>query len=404
MRLARRIKNKIEQIKNESGEIIDGAEKMGLKTLIRQSAKAAAAGLLDLSGMGWALTRSARRASGGRRVLIVAFHRVVEDVAAEARLAIPGLLIGARAFEAQLDALHRAGFDVVELERALQILSGETTSSRDVAVVTFDDGYGDVFANALPILRRRGQCATVYLASGCVDSGQPFPHDRLYALLLSHLFEPPRPYRLAREQGVGAGTGVTREDALRCASLVERLIAELSAASLEALMVALSARRTGAGEGRVPVIAGRPLTWDEVRAMADQGFNLGAHTARHAVLTHEPDVVVAREIVESKAAIERQTGRAVIDFAYPNGFFDRRVIAALRRAGFRSAVTTEDAPNRVGVDPLRLRRKTIWENTGRGTFGFSERVAKCQLDDLFGLLSLTHPERGMRVAPPGIEV
>ncbi len=374
---------------------------MGLKRWIRQSAKAMAAGFFDLSGMGWALTRSARRASGGRRVLIVAFHRVVEDVAAEARLAIPGLLIGTRAFEAQLDALHRAGFDVVDLGRALKILSGEATSPRDVAVVTFDDGYGDVFANALPILRRRGQCATVYLASGCVDSGQPFPHDRLYALLFSHLFDPPRPGHRARNQVNGALPGITPQDARRCASLVERLIAELSASSLEALMVALSARQ--AGEGRAVAIAGRPLTWDEARAMAKEGFNLGAHTVRHAVLTHEPDEVVAREIVESRAAIERQTGRAVRDFAYPNGFFDRRVIAALRRAGFRSAVTTEDAPNRLGVDPLRLRRKTLWENTGWGTFGFSERVAKCQLDDLFGLLSLTRPERGMRGAPRGSE-
>ena len=192
----------------------------------------------------------------------------------------------------------------------------------------------------------------------------------------------------------GALPGITPQDARRCASLVERLIAELSASSLEALMVALSARQ--AGEGRAVAIAGRPLTWDEARAMAKEGFNLGAHTVRHAVLTHEPDEVVAREIVESRAAIERQTGRAVRDFAYPNGFFDRRVIAALRRAGFRSAVTTEDAPNRLGVDPLRLRRKTLWENTGWGSFGFSERVAKCQLDDLFGLLSLTRPERGMR--------
>lgn len=364
---------------------------MRLKRFVRQSAKATLAGLLDLSGAGRLLTRAARKASGGRRVLIVAFHRVAEDFAGEARLAIPGLIISAAAFEAQLDALHRAGFEVVSLARALQILSGERQSRRDVAVVTFDDGYGDVYAHAFPILRRRGQSATIYLASGCIGSGQPFPHDRLYSLLLHALFLGGRAHQ-------NQMAGCPLETAFRCAALVERLIAEQPADALGALMDALAARPGAEARARFTA-ASLPLTWDEVRAMAAQGIAMGAHTVRHAVLTHEADEGIEREIALSKARIESETGRPVLDFAYPNGLFDGRVLAALRRAGFRSAVTTEDAPNRVGIDPLRLRRKTLWENTGQGAFGYSERMACCQLDDLFGLLALTHPERGLRAAP-----
>lgn len=364
---------------------------MSLKRFVRQSAKATLAGLLDVSGAGRLLTSAARKASGGRRVLIVAFHRVTDDFTGEARSAIPGLIIGAATFEAQLDALHKAGFDVVSLSRALQILSGARQSRRDVAVLTFDDGYGDVYAHAFPILRRRGQCATIYLASGCIGTRRPFPHDRLYSLLLHNLFLGGRP---DRNQVVGCPW----ETASMCASLVERLIAGQSAESLDVLMAALASR---ADPDRLPGCspASLPLGWDEVRAMADQGITMGAHTVRHAVLTHESDEVVEREIAESKARIEAETGRPVVDFAYPNGFFDARVLAALRRLGFRSAVTTEDAPNRVGIDPLRLRRKTLWENTGQGAFGYSRRLACCQLDDLFGLLALTQPTRGLRVTP-----
>lgn len=364
---------------------------MGLKRFIRQGAKATLAGLLDLSGAGRLLTRAARKASGGRRVLIVAFHRVAEDFAGEARLAIPGLIISAAAFEAQLDALHKAGFDVGPLASALEILSGERQSRRDVAVVTFDDGYGDVHAHAFPILRRRGQTATVYLASGCIGTNRPFPHDRLYSLLLHNLF-------LGECSDRNQMAGCSQETAFWCASLVERLIAVQPADALDALMAALASRAERGCQPRYSSTS-LPLTWDQVRAMADQGLTMGAHTVRHAVLTHESDEAIEREIAQSKAKIEAEIGRAVLDFAYPNGFFDRRILAALRRAGFRSAVTTEDAPNRVGIDPLRLRRKTLWENTGQGAFGYSERMACCQLDDLFGLLSLTQPERGLRAIP-----
>ncbi|MDR0967098.1 MAG: polysaccharide deacetylase family protein [Myxococcales bacterium] len=367
---------------------------MGVKRFVRQGAKSALAGLLDVTGMARLIKGAARKAAGGRRVLIVAFHRVAEDFEREARQAIPGLIISTEAFEAQLDALHRAGFEVVSLAEALQILTGERSARRDAAVITFDDGYGDVHAHALPILRRRGLSATVYLASGCIGTNQPFPHDQLYSLLLRNL------YTDAHRMSVPALGKVS----LHCAALVERLIAGQSAHTLEALMEALAARTPPITEAEAalasePCSGGRPLTWDEVRAMSRQGITFGAHTVKHTVLTHESVEAIEGELTRSKAEIEAETGRAVLDFAYPNGLFDARVLDILRRLGFRSAVTTEDAPNRIGIDPLRLRRKTLWENTGRGAFGLSERLARCQLDDLFGLLSLTQPERGLRAVP-----
>lgn len=68
------------------------------------------------------------------------------------------------AFERQLDLL--AGHDVVSLDTALDRLDeGDTRPS---VVLTFDDGFDDVHANAWPLLRERGLPFTVYLASGFV--------------------------------------------------------------------------------------------------------------------------------------------------------------------------------------------------------------------------------------------
>lgn len=64
-------------------------------------------------------------------------------------------------FAAVLDALD--GHDVVSLDAALDRLDrGDTTPS---VCLTFDDGWGDVHANAFPLLQRRGLPFTIYLAS-----------------------------------------------------------------------------------------------------------------------------------------------------------------------------------------------------------------------------------------------
>lgn len=67
-------------------------------------------------------------------------------------------------FERQLDVLD--GHDVLHLDAALDRLdAGDTSPS---VVLTFDDGFADVHANAWPLLRERALPFTVYLASGYV--------------------------------------------------------------------------------------------------------------------------------------------------------------------------------------------------------------------------------------------
>lgn len=67
-------------------------------------------------------------------------------------------------FSRQLEIL--ADHDVVALDTALDRLDAGDNSP-DV-VLTFDDGFDDVYFNAWPLLRERGLPFTVYLASGFV--------------------------------------------------------------------------------------------------------------------------------------------------------------------------------------------------------------------------------------------
>ena len=361
---------------------------MGIVGFARSAAKALAAGGLHYSGLRRVLARASRIAAGGRRVLILSYHRVVEDFDREAQRSIPGLLLSLSTFENHLDALERAGFDVVPLSAALEVISGRLEPRRDVAVLTFDDGYRDVYEHAFPVLRRRGLPATVYLASGLVGTNARFAHDRLFHLIQLAL----------RAPGRGRGRNVLAREAAdgQAAHAVDRLIASRSARELLDLIARLEASLGGAGE-LVPS-AGEVLGWEMVQRMAKAGIDFGAHTVHHVVLPFESDEALEQEVAASKRDIEVRLGRPVRDFAYPNGYHDARVVASLVRHGFRTAVTTEDLPNYAGGDLFRLRRKTLWENTSRGPFGYSSPLTACHLDDVFTLLALTRPVPGSRPA------
>lgn len=61
------------------------------------------------------------------------------------------------------------------------------------------------------------------------------------------------------------------------------------------------------------------LDWDRIKEMADDGFDFGAHTMRHADLSTLTTEQAREEIVNSKLTIEERLGRPVQFFAYPYG-------------------------------------------------------------------------------------
>ena len=71
-------------------------------------------------------------------------------------------------FQAQMEFLHRQGYSCVSLEQALPILKGDQPKSAKLAVITFDDGYRNIFTDAFPVLRQYGFSATVFLATAFV--------------------------------------------------------------------------------------------------------------------------------------------------------------------------------------------------------------------------------------------
>ena len=359
--------------------------------LIRSSAKTALAACLNASRARQALASWNRWRAGGRRILVLGYHRVVPDFAEAERSAIPGLLISTATLKAQLECAASAGFEPASLEDALEVMAGRRKARSDLLVVTFDDGYRDVAVHAAPLLASLGVPAICYLATGFIGTDRRFDHDRLYHLARLALA------RRLRPQGDSAALLAPVLAGQR--SVSEALDDFLSCHPVSTVKGVLELLETAlASAGDVTPKDGEPMSWDEVRRLAGLGFSLGAHTRSHAVLTLTSGATRADEIRGSKEDIERETGQRVRDFSYCNGWYSAGLIRELAAQGFRSAVTTEDLPNRLGGDPFLLRRKVIWENASLGPDGaFSAQLTRCQLDDVFGSLGLRKPVPGRQL-------
>jgi peptidoglycan/xylan/chitin deacetylase (PgdA/CDA1 family) len=98
------------------------------------------------------------------------------------------------------------------------------------------------------------------------------------------------------------------------------------------------------------------MTWNDVEWLHGEGWEIEAHTRTHPDLRKLEDADVEREVEGPKCEIERRLGRAPEAFAYPYGYFDERVVDAVRRH-YRYAVTVRMAPFAIdGVDPYRIPR------------------------------------------------
>jgi peptidoglycan/xylan/chitin deacetylase (PgdA/CDA1 family) len=79
------------------------------------------------------------------------------------------------------------------------------------------------------------------------------------------------------------------------------------------------------------------LDEEGTRKLAAADMELGSHSLTHPDLRQLDKTALAFELIESKAAVERITGRPCRTFAYPYGLYDERVVQAAADAGYELA-------------------------------------------------------------------
>jgi peptidoglycan/xylan/chitin deacetylase (PgdA/CDA1 family) len=78
------------------------------------------------------------------------------------------------------------------------------------------------------------------------------------------------------------------------------------------------------------------LSWPELRALAEAGWEIGSHSCTHAYLSHLDDARLWREVWESRVEIEQRIGAPAESFCLPYGRGDQRVFQTVAKAGYHA--------------------------------------------------------------------
>jgi peptidoglycan/xylan/chitin deacetylase (PgdA/CDA1 family) len=264
--------------------------------------------------------------------------------------------VSVQAFDAQMRHLAEH-YHVLPLAEIIERMRrGEGVGPGTIAV-TFDDGYRDNFVYAHPILRRYDLPATLFVATSYIGTNRQMWNDRI-ASAVKHTHE----HRVS-------SPGVARTFEL--VSVAEKLgalgqiLAQLKTLPEQEKQQFVDAfcRRLDRPGAKVDTLM---LSWAELKEMSIKGWEVGAHTANHVILTRVTFDQAKDEIASSSAVLQQELGRPVRLFAYPNGKpddYDLSIKKVLDDAGYIGAVTTVDRLNDRNTDPFAIGRKSPWEES-----------------------------------------
>jgi peptidoglycan/xylan/chitin deacetylase (PgdA/CDA1 family) len=109
-----------------------------------------------------------------------------------------------------------------------------------------------------------------------------------------------------------------------------------------------------------------PMSWAQLRELADAGWQIGSHTVTHPHLTQLDDGALEEELGRSKAVCEERLQAPCGSLAYPYGDVDARVVAASARAGYTTAAAL---PSGLGArDPLDWPRIGVYRGDDERRF------------------------------------
>jgi peptidoglycan/xylan/chitin deacetylase (PgdA/CDA1 family) len=210
-------------------------------------------------------------------------------------------------------------------------------STYPLAALTFDDGYADNFDQVLPILATYHVRATFY----------------------------PITDLLSQHRSVPAQNADHTDSAGRCSP---RATSVLHPASRAGKLLREGSRPEQGWSVDRHGQEVQMLSWEQLRQMAGQGHEIGAHTVHHPKLHQLPVEDIRREVLQCKSDLEARLNVPVESFAYPRGRYTPVVKEIVRAAGFTSAVTIHERTVGAVFDPFEVPRIPVQPDTSLAAF------------------------------------
>ncbi|WP_326940186.1 polysaccharide deacetylase family protein [Actimicrobium sp. GrIS 1.19] len=209
----------------------------------------------------------------------------------------------------------------------------------DTVAITFDDGYQNNALVAAPALADFNMSAAFFLTSGLIGTTRCIWTDRLEMLL----------DQTAQQSLQVSGHGLTlplrdQVEKRRALSRLKRLFKEAPPPDIDAAILQLGkdlAVADAAASGDYHF-----MSWDQARALVGSGFEVGAHTVSHPILSKIAFDDARAEILVSRDRVLHETGQCSPIFCFPNGKLAdfNPDLQKLCREHFIAALSTERGP------------------------------------------------------------
>lgn len=297
-----------------------------------------------------------------RRLRVVMYH-YVRDLPRTRFPQIKGLLTDD--FRRQLTGLC-AAYEMATLESAMEFLEGTYHPSRDLCLLTFDDGLKDHLRDVTPLLEEHRVQGLFFLITGCLEEGRVaavhqnhFLMARLSFAAYQQMFS-----RRLRDLFPSFEVSDCRAGAARTYRWDPPEVAEFKylfnfllpeavrAAVLESIFVEVLGDEAAFSRELY-------VTWDEAREMQRAGMVLGGHSHAHRPLAKLDADQQDQDVAECTGLLKaRLLPQAHWPFSYPYGkpgdAFDEVTMQRVKQHGYCCAFGTA-----VGDNPSRQDRWSL---------------------------------------------
>jgi peptidoglycan/xylan/chitin deacetylase (PgdA/CDA1 family) len=265
---------------------------------------------------------------------VLMFHRVLPAGEIGPSAADPAWTVSAELFENILTFLRRH-YHFVSLGDVLAARAGRMKLPPRALLVSFDDGWRDNLDHALPILRRCGVPAVLFVASDAIEDASLCWWQEVLLWALRSGRKGSAELALEADPAAASPTG-TGEKVPELGLLLS--YAKLDAARRDEVLRPLVQEL----ERRHP----RPHMLDptSLRELAAAGVAIGVHGAAHLPLTELDDP--ADDLIKARSHISTSSGQSeATALSFPHGRYDARVVRSARKLGFEALFTSDAVLN-----------------------------------------------------------
>ena len=281
------------------------------------------------------------------KVLTLLYHRII-DLKYDKNL----LAVSPDHFYEQMCYL-KENYPIVRFEQ------NWNTLKENSVCITFDDGYLDNFTNALPILEELDIPATVFVATGNIDTPQEFWWDELERLLLNTQYVYKDHFKLDDEMYSCQWPTKTFDEREELYDTLHWLMHDKIAVEKRENWMRQLREWSKAGD------VGRAQNWGmqtDIITSIPPVLTIGAHTVNHPSLRSLPEQEQREEISQSIYELENLFQYKVTTFSYPFGTendFDDVAVQICKQRNILKAASNIPGIWELGCDEYRIPRNIV---------------------------------------------